>query len=60
MTLDLVPCVCGRWHAPGHVCTACPSCDRDLGLPDAPGHECYTYAQHLRGVRRRAYERSQS
>lgn len=24
----------------------CPSCDRDLSYPGAPGHECYTYAQH--------------
>lgn len=23
----------------------CPSCDRDLSYPGAPGHECYTYAE---------------
>ena len=21
----------------------CPSCDRDLSYPGAPGHQCYTY-----------------
>lgn len=25
--------------------SGCPSCDRDLSYPGAPGHECYTYAE---------------
>ena len=29
----------------------CPSCDRDLSYPGAPGHECYTYEEWYRRQR---------
>lgn len=36
----------------------CPSCDRDLSYPGAPGHECYTYDEWLERIA--ANERSES
>lgn len=29
----------------------CPSCDRDLSYPGAPGHACYTYAEQAARIR---------